>query len=289
MTAWTSDGIILTIYYITFYLYIVRGGKMEVKRSFTLIELLVAVPTIAAPRLRGATARVARFTLIELLVVIAIIAILAALLLPALQNAKTQAKLTIERSNMRQVGLAINMYSSDFNSRLPGANDMRQRDHFTVRERLSPTYINITCKPDGIWGCPVALGYSWGESHYASTWWWNIGWGSSLDVDGNSITTPDNNPDGNPDVWADGFDVYIDGRGFTTSRGPDDIVIITDNGTLPEGWTDGIHPWANHAPKSNPLAKPYGSNSLCLSGRVLWRTNDDLNWAYAGGSLYGWR
>jgi prepilin-type N-terminal cleavage/methylation domain-containing protein/prepilin-type processing-associated H-X9-DG protein len=59
------------------------------------------------------------FTLIELLVVVAIIAILAAMLLPALQNAKEQAKRSVCLSNQRQLALALLAYAGDNNSYLP--------------------------------------------------------------------------------------------------------------------------------------------------------------------------
>ena len=61
------------------------------------------------------------FTLIELLVVIAIIAILASLILPAIQKAKDSAKLSVCSNNQRQLAIGVNAYAVDHDGRFPPA------------------------------------------------------------------------------------------------------------------------------------------------------------------------
>jgi len=77
------------------------------------------------------------FTLIELLVVVAIIALLISILLPALKNAKDQARLDICMSNMRQLAIGFQSYAAENRGMLPGST----WDYVTTNPR-NPWYTN---------------------------------------------------------------------------------------------------------------------------------------------------
>jgi prepilin-type N-terminal cleavage/methylation domain-containing protein/prepilin-type processing-associated H-X9-DG protein len=110
------------------------------------------------------------FTLIELLVVIAIIAILAAMLLSALSGAKARAQAVSCRNNLRQWGLATQLYTTDHEYFLPpeGAPNPTEADmnvgwYVQLPEEINaPRYVDMPWRTNpavspgnSIWICPA--------------------------------------------------------------------------------------------------------------------------------------
>lgn len=89
------------------------------------------------------------FTLIELLVVIAIIAVLAAILFPVFAQAREKARQTACASNMRQMGLAVLMYTQDYDERLPLAATVTDAGFLNWHDLADPYVRNKQ-----IWICP---------------------------------------------------------------------------------------------------------------------------------------
>jgi prepilin-type N-terminal cleavage/methylation domain-containing protein/prepilin-type processing-associated H-X9-DG protein len=109
--------------------------------------------------------KVKGFTLIELLVVIAIIAVLLSILMPAMSKIKESARQTACKSNLKNVGLAVQMYLDDYDRKIPHTQSANhhlwfQNDGVTYRKPNSGSaYWGIFYKDyikgqTKIFGCP---------------------------------------------------------------------------------------------------------------------------------------
>jgi prepilin-type N-terminal cleavage/methylation domain-containing protein/prepilin-type processing-associated H-X9-DG protein len=94
------------------------------------------------------SARRRAFTLIELLVVIAIIAILAAILFPVFAQAREKARQATCTSNLKQVGLAMLMYASDYDESFPWGASNVGTTTYTWYDLVEP-YVKVGAKGFG--------------------------------------------------------------------------------------------------------------------------------------------
>jgi len=131
--------------------------------------------------------RKSAFTLIELLVVIAIIAILAAILFPVFAQAREKARETTCLSNMKQIGLALRMYSQDYDETLFASGQLPSHrstagDGSNIQRLISGGtiwFLNPYTKNEGIFRCPSDVGDNyWGRSNNFA--WVNDVWGKHI-------------------------------------------------------------------------------------------------------------
>lgn len=201
-------------------------------------------------RLRPGTRRA--FTLIELLVVIAIIAILAAILFPVFARAREAARQTSCRSNLKQIGTALQMYRQDYDELMPclafgnGTGPYLTPDNTATAPYLLWNHvIHSYVKNFGIFNCP--------SNHYT---------GTTLPYQGQYVTS-----------FGYGLNPFIDGIADAQVGRVADVIMGSDSRYF------RVQPYGSDVPD------PAASNGDCNTAPMYPIHNGTVNTLYFDGHV----
>ncbi len=211
------------------------------------------------------------FTLIELLVVIAIIAILAAILFPVFARAREKARQTSCLSNVKQMALAVQMYSQDYDEKMPFAQmiyDVAVYQPWQDKTVSSGYYADLLypyIKNKQVFVCPSRDGD-----------WIGYGYNCYMGYIGNrQPTTTYTAP------------IYT-GVALSTIQYPAQTVVIGDRhgGTYPSWAYYRLWTASYSGADYEPLPHNEGVNIAFCDGHAKWYRGTAANSVYNGGTLY---